>query len=181
MTRPGPGGPRDGGINGGRAVVLIAVLAILAIAVLARSNSRPAVTTKTTSHHAAATTATTAQHTSPSSTTSTTVLPASQVKVQVLNGVLTGSLAGQWSAKLKTDGYVTEPPDDATAKVASSEIYVLTPGYQPEAQALAATVGLPSAAVNPTVPPPTTAPIPAAERATANLVLIIGPDLASKG
>jgi hypothetical protein len=80
---------------------------------------------------------------------------------------------------LKTSGYQTEPPDNATTRTTTSAIYILTPGYQSEAYALAATVGLPSSAVNITIPAPATAPIPAAERAKANLVLVIGQDLAA--
>ena len=77
---------------------------------------------------------------------------------------MTGSLAGEWSAKLKANpGYNTLAPDNATAKVAQSEIYVVTPGYLPEANALAVAVGLPVTAVNPTTPPPATAPDPAAD------------------
>jgi hypothetical protein len=99
----------------------------------------------------------------------------------VLNGVGTGTLAGQWSAKLKANpGYNTLAPDDATAKVAASMIYVLTPGYLPEANALAAAVGLPASAVNPTIPAPLSAPIRATERTIANLVLVVGPDLAGR-
>ena len=97
----------------------------------------------------------------------------------MLNGVLTGNLASEWSTKLKANpGYNTLPPDNATAKVAQSQIYVITPGYQREANALAVAVALPVTAVNQTVPAPASAPIPAAERTTANLVLVIGPDLA---
>lgn len=174
MSRPDP---RDGGVNGLKAVILIAVLLVVAIGVLARSGGHSTVATKASSAHKATTT--TAAPPPPPSTTPTTVLPASQVKVQVLNGVLTGSLAGQWTSKLKSNpGYQTLPPDNATAKVSSSVIYVLTPGYEPEASALAAAVGLPSTAVNTTVPPPASAPIPASERASANLVLVVGPDLA---
>jgi hypothetical protein len=40
-------------------------------------------------------------------------------------------------------------------------------------------VGLPVTAVNQTIPAPASAPIPANARTTANLVLIIGPDLAA--
>jgi hypothetical protein len=115
----------------------------------------------------------------PPSTTSTTLVPVTAIKVQVLNGVLTGSLAKEWSNKLKANpGYDTLAPDNATSKVAASVIYIITPGYQAEANALAAAVGLPSSKVNPTIPPPAAAPIPAAERTKANLVLVIGPDLA---
>lgn len=103
------------------------------------------------------------------------------IKLQVLNGVLTGSLAGEWSVKLKANpGYNTLPPNNATARVASSEIYVVTHGYGREADALALTVGLPvTKVVNPTTPLPATAPVPAVDRTTANLILIIGPDLAA--
>ncbi len=161
-----------------KAVVLIAVLVLLTIGVLARSSGRTTVATTATTRHVSTSTTVPPKSAAPS-TTPTTVLPASQVKVQVLNGVLTGALAGQWSAKLRANpGYQTLPPDNATAKVAATVIYIVTPGYQPEADALAAAVGLPSSVVNTTVPAPASAPIPVAERANANLVLVIGPDLA---
>jgi hypothetical protein len=99
----------------------------------------------------------------------------------VLNGVGSGQLAAQWSNKLKANpGYHTLPPADATSTVPKSEIYVITPGYQREADALATTVGLTKASIIPTAPPPASAPIPTSARTNANLVLIIGPDLAGK-
>jgi hypothetical protein len=99
----------------------------------------------------------------------------------VLNGTGSGQLATQWSNKLKANpGYNTLAPADATATVPRSEIFIVTPGYLREAEALAATVGLTSAAINPTTPPPASAPIPSSARANANLVLVIGPDLAAK-
>ena len=122
---------------------------------------------------------TTIRPATPPTTVAAALIPPSSIKLQVLNGVLTGSLAGQWSAKLKANpGYNTLTPDNSTAKVATSVIYIITPGYRREANALAVAVGFPVTAVNTTVPAPSSAPIPAAERTTANLVLIIGPDLA---
>ena len=182
MNRPmgGRRPPSDGGVQWPKALLLIFVLVVVGVVILAKTHSTPAGRTSTSSgsgsHHGTTTTSTL-----PAATTTTTpLLPASQVKVQVLNGVLTGSLAGEWSAKLKTQfGYITEPADDATTKVPTSIIYVLTPGYLPEAQRLATSVGLTASAVYPTVPAPASAPIRTSERATANLVLIIGPDLAA--
>lgn len=179
MNQPRREGPvHDGGQHTLKAVVLIVVLVAVGIAVLARSNP---------GHSAAGSSSTTRRTTAPAVTTTlpapsttTSVVPASQVKVQVLNGLLTGSLAGEWSTKLKTTyGYITEPADNTTAKTTTSAIYVLTPGYGPEAAALAARVGLPASAVNPTIPPPSTAPIPASERSSANLVLVVGTELAA--
>ena len=179
QTPRSAGSGRDGGTHTTKAVVLIAVLVIIGLVVLNRTGSakpaaaKPSATTKTT--------LSTSSTTRPGSTTSTTLLPPASIKLQVLNGVGSGSYASQWTAKLRANpGYNTLAPDDATAKVASSVIYVVTPGYEGEGRALAATVGLTDSAVDPSVPPASTAPIPPADRAKANLVLVIGPDLAGQ-
>jgi LytR cell envelope-related transcriptional attenuator len=172
MTQPGrPATP--GGMQSGKAVLVIVVVVIVGWVILRHGTS---------STHAAAssTTRPTTSTTAAPSTTTVPLVPPADIKLQVLNGVLTGSLAGEWSAKLKANpGYDTLTPLNATAKVDQSEIYIVTPGFQREANALAVAVGLPVTAVNVTVPPPASAPIEASVRTTANLVLVIGPDLAS--
>jgi hypothetical protein len=176
MNRPGGGGRAEGGVQWLKALVLIAVLVIIGVVILAKTVTSSKASSST-SHHS--TSSLTTASSVPAPSTTTTLLPAGQVKVQVLNGLKTGSLASLWSAKLKTKfGYATALPDDTTVKTTVSAIYVLTPGYQGEAAQLATQVGLTAAAVNPTVPAPATAPIPATERNTANLVLVIGQDLA---
>jgi len=165
---------RDGGSQTVKGVVVVVVLVALGIAVLARAGGGHA-PAPAAARQAAATTTTT-----PSSTTTTTLVPAAQIKLQVLNGVGTGPLAGEWSNKLKANpGYQTLTPLNATATVTSSTIYVVTPGFVPEADALASVVGLPTSAVNTTTPPPSSAPIPSSALSSANLVLVIGPDLAA--
>ena len=167
-----PGRRQDGGTQTGKAIVVIAVMVVLGWVVLRHGSSGPAATS--VPRASAAVTTTTVP------TTTTTLVPAASIKVQVLNGTGSGNLASQWSSKLKTTaGYDTLAPDDATSKVSASAIYVITPGYVPEAYALATAVGLPPSAVNTSVPAPSSAPIPASERAKADLVLVIGPDLAS--
>jgi len=169
--------PRDGGIDTAKAVVLIVVLALIGIVVLAKS-STPASSKTSTSHQTTRTTVSTSPTSSALSTTTTTLVAPANVKLQVLNGVGSGSYAGLWTAKLKANpGYQTLPPDNAPSVVASSAIYIVMPGYEAEARALAATVGLPASAINLTVPPPATAPITLSSRNNANLVLVIGPDL----
>ncbi|MGC8512201.1 MAG: LytR C-terminal domain-containing protein [Acidimicrobiales bacterium] len=166
----------EAGASSAAGLVLVAVLLIVGILVLSKSGGATHATATATAATKPKKTASTT--TLPAPTTTTTTVPPSQVKLQVLNGVLVGELATQWSAKLKAGyGYLTEPPDNATSKVATSIIYVLTPGYVPEADVLAQEIGLTSAAVDTTVPPPASAPIPATERSTANLVLVIGPNL----
>ena len=162
---------QDGGTQTGKAVVLIVVVMVLGWIVLRHGSSGPTAP----AHRASATVTTT---TVP--TTTTTLVPPPSIKVQVLNGTGGGNLASAWAKKIKTtSGYNTLAPDDTTSKVTTSAIYVITPGYVPEAYALASTVGLPPSAVNTTVPAPSSAPIPTSERAKADLVLVIGPDLAS--
>jgi hypothetical protein len=173
MTQPGRPTVSPGGMQTGKAVLVIVVVVIVGWVVLRHGTSSPHASAPTTTRPVSSTTA------APSTTTVPLVAPAN-IKLQVLNGVLTGSLAGEWSAKLKANpGYDTLAPLNATAKVAQSEIYIVTPGFQREANALAVAVGLPVTAVNVTVPPPASAPVPAASRTTANLILVIGPDLAS--
>jgi hypothetical protein len=171
MTQPGGS---SSGTQTGKAVLVIAVVIVIGWLVLAKSNTPTKAASSATTRH----TTTTLAPAGPTTTLAPLIAP-SQIKLQVLNGVLTGNLASEWSTKLKANpGYNTLPPDNATAKVAASQIYIITPGYQREANALAVAVALPVTAVNQTVPAPASAPIPAAARTTANLVLVIGPDLA---
>jgi hypothetical protein len=178
VTQPGrQTGGTSGATQTGKAILVIAVVVFVGWLLLLKSSptGHGSASGATTTLHA---TTTIHQATTPT-TAAPALIPPASIKLQVLNGLLTGSLAGQWSTKLKANpGYNTLPPNNATAKVSTSEIYIMTPGYQREANALAVAVGLPVTAVNQTIPAPATAPIPANARTTANLVLIIGPNLA---
>jgi hypothetical protein len=155
------------------------IVAVLVVGWLVLRHGSSSTGSATTTTHAAARSSTTSS-TAPATTTTVALIPPSSIKLQVLNGVGSGQYSTQWSNKLKANpGYNTLAPADATAKVATSVIYIITPGYLPEAQHLAAVVGLPATAVDPTIPAPATAPIPAHARAAANLVLVIGPNLTS--
>jgi LytR cell envelope-related transcriptional attenuator len=176
----GSGSGSGDGIHTLKALVLIVVVVVIGWAVL-HHTTKPShgTSSSATSPTTAPRSSTTVPGTS-TPTTTTPVIPPSSVKLQVLNGVGSGQLSTEWSNKLKANpGYNTLAPANATATVPKSEIYIVTPGYQREADALAVTVGLTAAAINPTVPPPASAPIPTTARTNANLVLVIGPDLAS--
>ena len=174
MNRPA-GPPPGGGVHAGKAAVVIAVAVLIGVLVLHHNPSTHSAASATTSRASAAPPTTVAPTTS-----TTTAIPAASVKVQVLNGTGSGNLASRWATKLRTSpGYNTLAPDDTTSRVTQSAIYVETPGYLPEAYALATAVGLSPSAVNTTIPAPASAPIPTSERSKANLVLVIGPDLAN--
>jgi hypothetical protein len=179
--RGGP--PADPGINPVKAFAVIFVLVVVGIVVLKGTSPGKVTTsagkTTTTVHHHGSTTTTLAKGSGGSVAPTTTVVPPAQIKVQVLNGLRSGSLSSQWNANLKRKGYQTGLADDATVLTPNSIIYILTPGYQAEADSLAQSIGLPLSSVDPTVPPPASAPIPSYERTSANLVLVIGHDLAA--
>jgi hypothetical protein len=170
---------RDPGTQTVKAVVVTVVAVLIAVLVLHHRFSAGSPTaagaTKPT------TTTTTINVTNSSTTTTTPLVTPPNIRLQVLNGVLTGNLASEFNAKLHASpGYNTLDAENATAKVGASQIYIVTAGYLPEADALAATLGLSTSSVVATVPPPSTAPIPSADLAKADLVLVIGPDLVAK-
>jgi hypothetical protein len=112
----------------------------------------------------------------PESTTTTTapLRPPSEVKVLVANGSGVNGAAGGATDALEALGYVTGAPANAE-RVPSTVIY-FTEGYQPEAEALAEATGAPAEGVTPM---PAVAPVD--DLQLANILMVIGPDLASGG
>jgi hypothetical protein len=171
-------GGSPGSTQTGRALLVIVAVLVVGWLVLRHGSSSTGVTTATT--HAPAAASSTTSSSLAATTTTVALIAPSSIKLQVLNGTGGGNLATEWSNKLKANpGYNTLAPDNSTYTVQASAIYIMTAGYLPEAQHLAAVVGLPASAVNPTIPAPAAAPISAHDRAAANLVLVIGPNLAA--
>ncbi len=191
MSRRAPDGGgwaprRSPGPHTFRAALIVAVAVAVTVALLTQlgAGSRATVSGRApssgSSSHGGGSSSTT---TTPSSTTTTTtaVVAPSKITLQVLNGLLSGTLSAQWSAKLHANpGYVTLPANNTTAQDTISTIYMVKSGYGPEARALARTVGLPDSAIVNVVPPPSSAPIPSVDRTEADLVLVIGQSLAGR-
>ena len=109
MTQPGRSTGSSTGTQTGKAVLVIAVVVVVGWWVLLKGTPSSHVATTTTTTHAT----TTIRPATPPTTAAAALIPPSSIKLQVLNGVLTGSLAGQWSAKLKANpGYNTLTPDN---------------------------------------------------------------------
>ena len=96
-----------------------------------------------------------------------------EVSVVVLNGTSVGGAAGKYSTAIGSAGYQMLEPADAATKIPATQVY-FTPGFEREAAAVALAAGAP-ATVTPTLLPTP----PPGEVGTANVVLIIGADLAS--
>ena len=117
--------------------------------------------------------------TEPPLTTTTTTLPPAhpgkQVHVAAHNGSKIPGSAGRVLTKLKTAGYATLPAEpDVTPAVATSAVY-FRPGFDADAVAIAAAIGLsPASVMALPAPPPVSAPT------AAEIVIVIGNDAPTK-
>lgn len=109
------------------------------------------------------------------STTSSTVVTRSpaQVTVIVLNGTSVSGAAGEYSTSIGSAGYQMLDPGDAAAKIPATQVF-FTVGYEREAAAVALAAGAP-----PTLTPTALPAPPPGEVGSANVVVVIGTDLAS--
>ena len=109
-----------------------------------------------------------------STTTTEAPLPPSDVTVLVANGSEVDGAAGAQSNALEALGYVTADPTNAE-NVPNTVVYY-TPGFQAEAEELAAQIGVDPASV---AALPTPAPVP--DMQLANILVVLGPDTATAG
>lgn len=112
-----------------------------------------------------------------SSTTPTTeaARPPAEVKVLVANGSSVNGAAGTQTDELEALGYVTATPTNAAERVPATIVYY-TAGFEPEARRLAESLGLAGTAV---AKLPAVAPVD--DLQLSNLLVVLGPDLATGG
>jgi hypothetical protein len=186
-TAPGAGDPGGSGGGGANRIVAVraAALVILAVAlgvILLNVGTRaPAgfsignvpttapilgISTTTVPHRTGTTQA--------KSTTTTAPLVRSNVKVLVANGSLVNGAASSYTTLLSHQGWGTLTAVSADARVATSTVYYAT-GQQVAAADIASTLALAPAAVQ-----PLSASVPVPGTAGADVVVLIGTDLASK-
>lgn len=149
-----------------RGIVLVAVAAILGVILLnsGLDNEFSASAGAGDDGAAAATT----------TTTSTVALrPPSSLVVLVANGTRTAGAASAYTDALGNLGYSTLEPVTANSTFEGSIVY-FAPGFRAEAERMAIEVGVPAVSVQPL---PVTPPVE--DLASANILLVIGPELAS--
>ncbi len=164
-----PPEPQGSGVKG--AILVVVAVAIGLVLLRDDSASTAQVTVGAADNPAAAEDSETT-----SSTTSTTaaVRAPADVKVLVANGSGVNGAAGTKTTELEALGYVTANPTDAE-RVTATVVY-FTDTYQPEAEALATAMGADPAAV---MPLPTPAPV--GDTQLSNLIVVLGPELATSG
>ncbi|MGH9045434.1 MAG: LytR C-terminal domain-containing protein [Acidimicrobiales bacterium] len=172
MDRPdsarGAGGPSPGRIAIGRALLVIGVAILVGVLVLQTTRSPNA--TKAASH----TSRSTAVTAPPRTTTTVPVTPRSQVHVLVANASTTNGVASQYTTVLTNAGWSLLTPTDATVTRPTSSIYYAT-GEHDQALVVAQALGvLPGAVL------PLSATSPVTKTTGAEVVVVIGSDLAAR-
>lgn len=158
----------------GRAAIVL-IIFIIATAVSLRyvhaaTPSSSAASATTTTRAGTGTTAPAGHAT----TTTTTTTPPSKVPVVVANGSNVSGAAGSISTELQAAGWQILPAENATSNVSASVVYYVA-GLQPSAAAIAKFLGVPSSGVQ-----PLTSAAPVGAVGTAQVVVVVGPDVASK-
>jgi len=184
---PGHPGASGGGRSGGedhdpagspppsgwlRGVGVVAVAVVIGVLLLPSGTRAPlGVTTAARSSSST----TTPPTTTPSTTTTTvpTIVPGSStIHILVVNGTSVTGLAAGTATYLRSRGFSTLTPTNATTKVAATQVYTMS-GPQGSASTVASVLGLSSSAVEPLHAVP-----PVASAAGATIVVVAGPDLA---
>ncbi len=171
---------RSAGGAGARGLGLLALALLIGIVLLNATDGEPpgssVQATGTGAAHSSANPAKSNDKTPGTTTTApTTTLPArapKDVKVIVANASSVKGAAGNAKAALDPAGFNVLAPANATT-VAESSVY-FTPGYDRDAAAIAATLGLPATVVKPM---PAPAPL---DVKGANVAVVLGTDQASK-
>lgn len=165
----------------GSAVLLGALLLPAATRTSVRSaastSGRPAVAAPRTSTEGTGSTPTPAGGSGGPGTSTAPAGPTpSSVHVLVANGSTVNGLAASVSSGLTAKGYVLLPPVVALTTLPSTEVWTLTPTGNAAAAEVLAALGLPaSAVVGPQGGPP-----PVSSGSGADLVVVAGPDVASR-
>jgi hypothetical protein len=155
-----------------RGVALVVVGVVLGVILFHSVGRAPAGSVPSVAATPGAATSTTAP---PASTTTAPPRPPAQVKTLVANGTKTSGAGAKASDTLRKAGYNVLAPTNTTSTAASSAVLFL-PGFASEAGAVATALGL-----APTTVMPVPTPSPVANLLAANVVVVIGPDLAGQG
>lgn len=161
--------------NPARGVALIATAVIVGFFVLRNGldQNTPIVSSANTEAPADGA-ATTAPPPGSETTASTAPLrPPAEVSVRVLNASGVGGAAGDWSSALAADGYQMIEAGNAPETNREATAVLFAPGFDREAGMVAQAMGAPADGVAAIGEPPT------AEANGANIVVLLGTDIAS--
>jgi hypothetical protein len=149
------------------------VIAAIVVALLHFTNSGGATNTTRASNTSNAPTTTTTRR-----KRTATVVP-STVTVSVLNGTATNGLAGRISNQLNGAGYKQGRVATASDQTRTATIVAYMPGHKAEALAVAKSLKLGPASVQPVDPATQAVACPVSTQCTSQVVVTVGTDLAA--
>jgi hypothetical protein len=175
---PPPGEPPEAGDrpHSGRGLAIVVVAIVIGVLLLPSATRSPLAASAVTSGTTATTvpagrSAATGHH---ASTTTTTTVPPSSIHVLVANATTVNGVAGAVTTFLSSKGFATLTATNALLKVSASEIFTVG-GATADVQAVATALSLPASSIEPAA-----SAAPVASTTGANIVVIVGPDLASR-
>lgn len=180
MSRPGPPAGRTAGNSpiaaNGRGILLLLVAFIIGVAILrstdpggGRSSGAPAGSATTTTKAGRSTT------TSAPATTTLPARPAAEVKVLPVNSSGIAGAGGKTGDQLRAAGYANTlaAVNSTSSTPVSTSTVEFAAGAEADAQAIAKLLNLPTTVVKPLASPPVQ------DRRGAEVVILIGGDLAT--
>ncbi len=168
---------RSAGMAAGRGALLLAVAVLLGVLLLSATDDGPPSVSAGPASSAPEPDSTTSTTDFVPTSTTVAARPPAEVKVLTLNGTDVRGAAGRANDVVKTGGFNVLAPGDAagSAKGATTSAVFFTPTYEQEASAVASTLGVPSTSVRAVPTPP-----PAADLRGANVVVLVGTDVAAR-
>ena len=154
----------------GRAAVVLALFVLATVLLLGRIHQTPTTPAAAGSPQGSSTTTTIHQA---GSTTTTAPRPPTNVPVLTANASGVTGAAATISDRLQADGWTVQAPTNATTNQATSHVYYVA-GQEAAAKAVASALRLPASEV---LPYTTAAPV--GSIGTAEIVVVVAPDLAS--
>ena len=177
--RPGRHAADDGafarqtGMAMGRGIILLGVALLIGIVLLQRTDTPKAAVSAGSKQ-----TTTTASHTTttvpPATTTTIATRPPPTVKVLAANGTDVQGAAGKVNTQLLAAKYNALSPTQALQTAKASTVY-FQPGYDREGAAIAQLLQLPPTSVQ-----PMPNPLPVKDLHEANVLVVVGPELAAR-
>lgn len=137
------------------------------------TTTAPPATTSTTARRQSTTKGSNKSKTSNKSTTTTTAAAKSSVSVLVANGTSTSGAAGAYTQELQSQGWNTLAPVNTTSSASKSAVYY-APGQEAAGSEIASSLKLASSSVQ-----PLTSSAPVSSTSGVDVLLVVGPGLAS--
>jgi hypothetical protein len=171
--------PTEPTVNPARGAALVVVAVLVGLLLLRNGLDTSEVVTSTRDDTAAddkgddATDDTTDDTTADETEDTTPARTPAEVTVIVLNGSTVNGAAGRFSTAIGTAGYQMLEAGDAPTKVPATQV-LFAEGFEREAAAVASAIGAPATVTPAAIPTP-----PPGDIGAANVVVVLGADLAS--